>query len=232
MMTKQSSIDAKEVKKFAALQHAWWDTEGELKTLHHINSARLEFIKEHTDLKGKHLLDVGCGGGILSESLQKEGAVVTGIDAAKEVIEVAKNHALREGLSIQYHATPLEDYPLEMFDVITCMEMLEHVPHPEMIILECSKRLKEGGYLFLSTINRTAQAYLSAIIAAEYILGLLPRQTHDYSRFMKPSEMARMARSAGLEVVALKGFSYEPFSGISKLQDSVSVNYLMACRKL
>lgn len=227
----KSTIDHQEINKFA--QHAayWWDNEGPLKTLHDINNARLNFIKDHAILEGSTVLDVGCGGGILCEALAKAGSAVIGIDAAHEAIEVAKEHALANGLSIDYQCSPIEHYDCaEGFDVITCMEMLEHVHHPEMVIAHCKRLLKPGGLLFLSTISRTLKAYTSAILAAEYVLGILPKQTHEYSKFIKPSELAAMARSVDLSVMDIKGLSYNPLSRASSLSTDVSVNYLLVLR--
>lgn len=224
-----STIDNQEVDKFA--QHAahWWDLEGPLKTLHDINDTRLAFIKEHASLSGARVLDVGCGGGILCEAMTRAGAQVVGIDAADEAIEVAKEHALQQQLMIDYHATPIERYDAhEQFDVITCMELLEHVQQPELVIMHCRRLLKPGGVLFLSTISRTLKAYAGAILAAEYLLGLLPKQTHEYSKFIKPSELATMARAFDFDVVDIKGLSYNPLSRTASLSTDVQVNYVLA----
>ncbi|WP_419420569.1 bifunctional 2-polyprenyl-6-hydroxyphenol methylase/3-demethylubiquinol 3-O-methyltransferase UbiG [Legionella sp. D16C41] len=231
-MNNQTTINEQEIAKFAKLSAQWWDREGDLKTLHDINPARFEFVKEFTALKQKTFLDVGCGGGILSEALAEEGALVTGIDAGYEAIEIAKAHASINHLVINYVNTPIEDYEATCFDNITCMEMLEHVSEPELVIKHCTRLLKPGGLLFLSTINRTLKAYAAAIIAAEYLLHLLPKQTHDYYKFIKPAELAAMARAEGLEVISIRGMNYNPLSRTASLQPSVSVNYLMCCRKV
>lgn len=230
-MTNQTTIDAEEINKFANLASHWWDKTGPLKTLHHINPVRLEFITHFLNVSGKDILDVGCGGGILSESLAASGARVTGIDAEPDAIAAATAHAKATHLKINYSALPVEDYEGMDFDAITCMEMLEHVQEPQLVINHCARLIKPGGFLFLSTINRTLSAYLSAILAAEYLLKLLPRQTHDYDKFIKPAELAAMIRNAGLKIVGLKGVGYNPLTQSASIQSSVGVNYLMACFK-
>lgn len=227
----KDTVDQQEIAKFAALAQQWWDKNGPLKTLHDINPARLAFIEQYTGLKGLRVLDVGCGGGILSEAMARLGAEVTGLDAEEDSIETARQHAKQSQLTLDYVASAIEDYNDGVFDVITCMEMLEHVNHPEEVIRHCARLLKPGGYLFLSTINRTVKAYAAAIVAAEYLFGLLPRQTHQYDKFIKPSELAAMVRRAGLEVSGLKGIDYNPFARCSGLKDSVDVNYLLSCFK-
>ncbi|KTD21108.1 bifunctional 2-polyprenyl-6-hydroxyphenol methylase/3-demethylubiquinol 3-O-methyltransferase UbiG [Legionella londiniensis] len=230
-MTKKSTIDPLEVTKFSQLAAHWWNPDGPLRTLHDINPARMQFIKQFINPTRHTVLDVGCGGGILCEALAQSGADVTGLDVEKDAIEAAKAHALRSGLSIQYVCQPLEEYEEEPFDIVTCMEMLEHVKEPETVIQHCARLLKPGGYLFLSTINRTLAAYLGAIIAAEYILELLPRQTHDYEKFIKPSELSVMVRAADLEIKGIKGMAYNPLTRTATLQESVQINYLLACCK-
>ena len=230
-MTKKSTIDPLEVTKFSQLAAHWWNPDGPLRTLHDINPARMQFIKQFLNPTRHTVLDVGCGGGILCEALAQSGADVTGLDVEKDAIEAAKAHALRSGLSIQYVCQPLEEYEEEPFDIVTCMEMLEHVKEPETVIQHCVRLLKPGGYLFLSTINRTLAAYLGAIIAAEYILELLPRQTHDYEKFIKPSELSVMVRAADLEIKGIKGMAYNPLTRTATLQESVQINYLLACCK-
>jgi 2-polyprenyl-6-hydroxyphenyl methylase/3-demethylubiquinone-9 3-methyltransferase len=227
-MNNKTTIDSREIEKFAKLSSNWWDKDGALKTLHDINPARLSFINQSIDLSGKRVLDVGCGGGILSESLAEKGAVVTGIDAENEAINTATAHAKESKLAITYICTPIEDFEELPFDVVTCMELLEHVTTPQTVISHCARLLKPGGYLLVSTINRTLKAYGAAIIAAEYILGLLPKQTHDYDKFLKPSELAGMARNAGLEMTGMRGMAYNPLTRAAELQNSVSVNYLMS----
>ncbi|MBA2651519.1 MAG: bifunctional 2-polyprenyl-6-hydroxyphenol methylase/3-demethylubiquinol 3-O-methyltransferase UbiG [Tatlockia sp.] len=230
-MTNQSTVDSQEIAKFAQHASQWWDREGPLKTLHDINPARLEFILGFQDLAQKKVLDLGCGGGILTEAMAKIEANLTGLDVENDALEAAKSHALQSGLSINYINCPVEIYEAEPFEIVTCMEMLEHVKDPQLVINHCARLLKPGGYLFLSTINRSLKAYLSAIVAAEYILGLLPRQTHDFEKFIKPSELVTMIRKAGLEFCGMSGMSYNPLSRSAKLQQSVDVNYLVSCFK-
>ncbi|CEG61176.1 bifunctional 2-polyprenyl-6-hydroxyphenol methylase/3-demethylubiquinol 3-O-methyltransferase UbiG [Legionella micdadei] len=227
----KSTIDPQEVAKFA--QHAahWWDKEGPFKTLHDINPARLEFIGSHFDLAQHSVLDVGCGGGILCEGMAAKKARVTGLDVEAEALQAAKAHAITSGLAINYVCSPVEDYDDGVFDAVTCMEMLEHVSDPQLVINHCARLLKPGGYLFLSTINRTLKAYATVVIAAEYVLGLLPRQTHDFGKFIKPSELLAMTRKAGLEFRSLTGMAYNPLSRTAILQESVDVNYLISCFK-
>jgi len=226
-MNTKSTIDNQEVNKFNQHAKYWWDIKGPLKTLHDINNVRLEFIDKHLSLNNASILDVGCGGGVLAEGMAKLGAKVTGIDASNEAIQVAKEHAAQNHLTIDYECLPIEDYEHPGFDAITCMEMLEHVQNPEVVIEHCKRLLKPGGFLFLSTISRTLKAYASAILAAEYILGILPKQTHEYSKFIKPSELASMGRDVGLLIMDMKGLSYNPISRTASLCDDVSVNYLL-----
>lgn len=230
-MTNQSSIDALEVSKFAHHAQTWWDKDGPLKTLHDINPARLAYIEQHTALRGKRVLDVGCGGGILSEGLARSGALVTGLDVEVSAIQAATDHAEAQALPIKYVTAPIETYQAEPFDCITCLEMLEHTAHPQVVIDHCARLLAPNGYLFLSTINRTLQAYASVVVAAEYVLSLLPRQTHDYKKFIMPSELSAMVRAAGLTVVGITGLAYNPFSRQASVQSSVKVNYLVACQR-
>src|SRR3990167_6580611 len=229
--SQTSSIDNEEVAKFNLLAKQWWDPEGPLKTLHDINPCRLAFIEQHLTLAGSTVLDVGCGGGGLAESMSKKGAIVSGLDADSDIIDTAHEHASKQSLAIHYTCLGIEDFSGETFQAITCMEMLEHVAAPEVIIQHSARLLKPGGYLFLSTINRTLKAYLTAVIGAEYVLKLLPKQTHDYQRFIKPSELALMVRKADLELIDIKGMDYNPFTRAASLQESVSVNYLLACYK-
>lgn len=230
-MKTKTTVDSLEVAKFAQHASQWWDTEGPLKTLHDINPARIEFMQKFTDFNGHRVLDVGCGGGVLSEAMAKQGAIVTGLDVESQAIATAEAHAAEHQLQINYVCQPIEEYEADVYDLVTCMEMLEHVSEPQLVIDHCARLLKPGGYLFLSTINRTPQAYAGVIIAAEYMLGLLPRQTHDYKKFIKPSELAAMVRAAGLETVSMAGMSYNPFTREASLQDSIKMNYLLACRK-
>ena len=226
-----TSIDPSEIAKFGRLAQQWWDPHGSLRTLHHINPCRLSFVTQYQNLTGTSVLDLGCGGGIFAEAMAREGADVTGVDANSEAIAVAKAHAEEQKLPINYLCSAVEKLKKKSFQVITCMEMLEHVDDPNLIIQHCARLLKPGGHLFLSTINRTLKAYLTAIIGAEYVLKLLPKQTHDYQRFIKPSELATSIRNAGLELIGLEGMDYNPFTHQAKLQASVDVNYLVVCQK-
>ncbi|KTC90371.1 bifunctional 2-polyprenyl-6-hydroxyphenol methylase/3-demethylubiquinol 3-O-methyltransferase UbiG [Fluoribacter dumoffii] len=228
MSHSETTINPQEVNKFAQHADLWWDTEGPLKTLHDINQTRLDFVKNHVDLKDLKVLDVGCGGGILCEAMARSGAHVTGIDAAPEAIAVAHEHAKNNNYKIDYLSTSVEAYNDNRFDVITCMEMLEHVENPELVFEHCSRLLKPQGFLFVSTINRTIKAYATAIIVAEYILNLLPKQTHDYKKFIKPSELFAMARPWNFSLVDLKGMDYNPFLRKASLESDIKVNYLMA----
>lgn len=228
----KTTIDENEVAKFKALSKSWWDKDGELKTLHDINPARLAFIEKFTPLRNKRILDVGCGGGILSESMAKKGGLVTGLDVEESSIEIAKQHALESSIKIHYILQNIETFEDKPFDVITSMEMLEHVSNPELVIENCARLLKPGGLLFLSTINRTLQAYLLIILAAEYLFNIIPKKTHEYAKFIKPSELATVIRQNGLEVLELKGLNYNPLSRQASLNDSVNMNYLMVCRKI
>jgi len=227
------NVDQHELAKFALLADDWWDEGGQCKPLHDLNPCRLDFIAARAPLAGARVLDVGCGGGILSEALAAAGAVVTGIDANPEIIEVARVHAARTGATnLEYECTSIEDLDrpnLEPYDIITCMELLEHVPEPAAMVSECAARLAPQGHAFFSTINRTAKAYLGAVIGAEYILRLLPRGTHDFRRFIRPSELARWCRAARLEVREVRGMSYNPISGHATLRSDRSVNYLAHC---
>lgn len=227
----KSTIDKQEVDKFAQHAQYWWDLKGPLKTLHDINNIRLAFIDKHLPLNNCYILDVGCGGGILSEGMAHLGATVTGIDAAQEAIQAAKEHAEQQQVAITYECTAIEDYEHSGFDAITCMELLEHVQNPEVVIEHCNRLLKPGGLLFLSTISRTLKAYASAVLAAEYILGIVPKQTHEYNKFLKPSELAFMARAIGLKVIDLKGLNYNPILKTAALSDDVSVNYFLVVQK-
>lgn len=233
-MTEQKNVDPSEIAKFDALASSWWDLAGESKPLHDINPLRLEFISSHSSLKGKQVIDVGCGGGILSESLAKSGANTTGIDMGEQALNVAKLHALEAGLTIDYQHITAEEkshQSAETFDTVTCMEMLEHVPDPPSIIQACADMVKPGGDLFFSTLNRHPKAYLLAVLGAEYIMNMLPKGTHDYKRFIKPSELSKWCRQAGLHVEHIKGISYNPLNQAFKLSDDVNVNYLLHCKK-
>ena len=223
-------VDPAELEKFASLAHRWWDKTSEFKPLHAINPLRLNFIDSLVSLHGKRVLDVGCGGGILSESMDEIGADVTGIDLGDKALKVAKLHQLESGSKVDYRLISVEDLAKEQpagFDVVTCMEMLEHVPDPEAIVRACAQLVKPGGSIFFSTINRNPKAYLFAVIGAEYLLNMLPKGTHDYQKFIKPSELSSWSRYAGLNVDLLKGMGYNPLTDHYTLGDDVSVNYLV-----
>lgn len=227
---ESANVDPGEVAKFEALASRWWDRDGDFRTLHDINPLRLGFIDERVALGGKTVIDVGCGGGILSEAMADQGAGVTGIDASAGAIRVARLHQARSGSRVRYLCTAPEVMAAHEpggFDVVTCMEIVEHVPYPDKLVETCARLVKPGGHVFFSTINRTPAAYLLAVIAAEYVLRLLPRGTHDYGRFIRPSELAGWLRSAGLRLLALKGMWYNPGTRRAVLQDGVSVNYLL-----
>lgn len=229
-----SNVDHSEIDKFSALAHRWWDPTSEFKPLHAINPLRLGWIQSITNLQGKRVLDVGCGGGILAESLSKVGATVTGIDLSTKALKVAELHQLESGTSVRYLTISAEDLAKEesqSYDVVTCMEMLEHVPDPSSVVQACAKLCKPGGHIFFSTLNRNPKSYLFAIIGAEYILQLLPKGTHQYEKFIKPSELAQFTRAAGLEVIELKGMTYNPITQIYRLGSDTDVNYMMATRK-
>ena len=228
------NADELELQKFSALAHRWWDPNSEFKPLHDINPLRLNYIDGLAHLAGKKVLDVGCGGGILSASMAARGAEVTGIDLGEKPLKVAKLHLLETGQKVDYRLIAAEALAEEQpgqYDVVTCMEMLEHVPDPASIVRACAQLTKPGGQLFFSTLNRNPKSYLFAVIGAEYLLNLLPRGTHDYARFIKPSELARFSRAAGLSVNEVIGMSYNPFSKTYTLGPDTSVNYLIATRK-
>lgn len=226
-MTK--TVDNQEVEKFSKHADDWWNTKGPLKTLHDINPLRVSFIQEYSLLEGKRVLDLGCGGGILSEALARAGAAVVGIDAEPKAINTAKTHAKAQNLAIEYYCTPVESFAAEPFDSIICMEMLEHVQNPALVLRHCARLLKPEGKLLLSTINRTSKAWAAAILMAEYVLNLLPRQTHDFNKFLKPSELGTMLRALGMDIEAIKGMSYNPLTGSALMSEDVSINYLLAC---
>ncbi len=228
------NVDPDEIRKFAKMADKWWDPDGEMKPLHQINPLRLRFIEKHSPLTGSKALDVGCGGGLLSEAMAMAGAEVTGIDMAEASLDVAESHAAESGATVQYARIPVEELAAELpeqFDVVTCMEMLEHVPDPTSVIHACARLARPGGKLFFSTLNRNPKAFALAIVGAEYILGMLPRGTHDYSKFIKPSELDRWIRDAGLELTDITGIHYNPLLQQYKLADNVDVNYIMACVK-
>ncbi len=229
-----SNADPIELEKFSQLAHKWWDPNSEFKPLHEINPLRLAYIDGIAKLAGRTVLDVGCGGGILSEALADAGATVTGIDLADRSLSVAKLHLLESGKQVEYRKVAVEDLAAEQpghYDVVTCMEMLEHVPDPSAVVAACAQLVKTGGHVFFSTLNRNPKSYLFAIIGAEYVLNLLPRGTHDYAKFIKPSELAQWCRNAGLQVQELTGMSYNPLNKTYALGDDTSVNYLVACQR-
>ncbi|MCG7898017.1 MAG: bifunctional 2-polyprenyl-6-hydroxyphenol methylase/3-demethylubiquinol 3-O-methyltransferase UbiG [Candidatus Thiodiazotropha lotti] len=234
MNQEQINVDHSEVSKFEELASRWWDPHSEFKPLHEINPLRLDYIKGFTSLEGKEVLDVGCGGGILSESLAACGAKVTGIDMGEAPLQVARLHLLESGLEVNYERIPVERLAEERpasFDVITCMEMLEHVPDPASVVSACAKLVRPGGQLFFSTINRNPKSYLFAIVGAEYLLQLLPKGTHDYAKFIRPSELNAWTREAGLDSLDIKGLSYNPLTQHYRVGDDVDVNYMVATIK-
>jgi len=229
-----SNVDAAEIAKFSELAHRWWDPNSEFKPLHEINPLRLKWIDTLAPLAGKKVLDVGCGGGILAEAMAGTGATVSGIDLSEKALKVAKLHLFESGRSVDYQHVSAEDYAAQHageFDIVTCMEMLEHVPDPASVVAACSRLVKPGGWVFFSTLNRNAKSYLFAVIGAEYVLKLLPRGTHDYAKFIRPAELARMAREAGLETQELLGMTYNPLTKVYKLEADTDVNYLLATRR-
>jgi 2-polyprenyl-6-hydroxyphenyl methylase/3-demethylubiquinone-9 3-methyltransferase len=228
------NADPQEIQKFSELAHRWWDPTSEFRPLHEINPLRLEWINARVPLAGKKVCDVGCGGGILAESIAKKGATVTGIDLSEKALKVADLHSLESGIKVRYELISAEELAAReagQYDVVTCMEMLEHVPDPAAIVQACAKLVKPGGHIFFSTLNRNPKSYLFAIIGAEYVLGLLPRGTHDYAKFITPAELSGFARTAGLEVEALKGMTYNPLTKIYSLNQDTIVNYLVATVK-
>lgn len=229
-----TNVDPAELEKFSELAHRWWDPNSEFRPLHEINPLRLDYIDRIAALDGKSVVDVGCGGGILAEAMAARGALVTGIDLADKPLKVAQLHLLESGQKVEYRRIAVEDLAREApatFDVVTCMEMLEHVPDPAAVVHACAALLKPGGHAFFATLNRNPKSYLFAIIGAEYILNMLPRGTHDYERFIKPSELSSVCRSAGLEVDDLIGMTYNPFTKVYALEADTDVNYILSTRK-
>ncbi len=228
------NADPLELQKFAELAHRWWDPTSEFRPLHEINPLRLEWINARAPLAGKNVIDVGCGGGILTESMARKGATVTGIDLGEKALKVADLHSLESGVAVRYKLIAAEDMAEQeagQYDVVTCMEMLEHVPDPGAIVRAVAKMVKPGGQVFFSTLNRNPKSYLFAVIGAEYILRMLPKGTHDYEKFITPAELSQYIRSAGLEVAGFKGMGYNPLTKIYSLNDDTSVNYLVAARR-
>jgi 2-polyprenyl-6-hydroxyphenyl methylase/3-demethylubiquinone-9 3-methyltransferase len=230
-MTTTANVHPHEIDKFGSQAQRWWDVHGEFKTLHAVNPLRLQFIHAHTALNGQRMVDVGCGGGILSEGLARMGGEVLGIDLSADLLDVADLHGLESGVKVAYRHISAEDLAEEqagMFDVVTCMEMLEHVPSPLSIVNACAKLVKPGGKVFFSTLNRHPKAWLLAIVAAEHVLRMIPKGTHDFHTFIKPSELGRWGREAGLDLLGMEGISYNPLTQQFSLGNDMSVNYLAA----
>ncbi len=234
-MTVAQNIDEKEIEKFEKMASRWWDPEGDFKPLHDMNPVRANYIDEASPVAGKNVLDVGCGGGILCEGLAHRGAKVTGIDMGKAPLEVAQLHKLEHQLDIDYHQSTAESFAeshAASFDVVTCLEMLEHVPDPGSVIKACAQLCKPGGDLYFSTINRTAKAYAFAILGAEYVLQVLPKGTHEYKKFIRPSELSRGLRNAGLQLIDITGMTYNPITKNFRLNPKdVGVNYILHAKK-
>ncbi|EME3969193.1 bifunctional 2-polyprenyl-6-hydroxyphenol methylase/3-demethylubiquinol 3-O-methyltransferase UbiG [Vibrio fluvialis] len=233
-MTKQQNVDPNEIKKFEEMASRWWDLEGEFKPLHQINPLRLNYVLERADgLFGKKVLDVGCGGGILAESMAREGALVTGLDMGKEPLEVARLHALETGTKLTYIQSTIEDHAqdnAQAYDVVTCMEMLEHVPDPLSVIQSCAALVKPGGHVFFSTLNRNFKSYLFAIVGAERLLKIVPEGTHDHEKFIRPSELLKMIDATPLQEQAITGLLYNPLTDTYRLGANVDVNYIIHTR--
>ncbi|NEX60624.1 bifunctional 2-polyprenyl-6-hydroxyphenol methylase/3-demethylubiquinol 3-O-methyltransferase UbiG [Noviherbaspirillum galbum] len=228
------NADPLELQKFSDLAHRWWDPTSEFRPLHEINPLRLEWINALVPLAGRKVVDIGCGGGILAESMARKGADVTGIDLSEKALKVADLHSLESGVTVRYEMISAEELASResgQYDVVTCMEMLEHVPDPGAIVRACATLVKPGGRVFFSTINRNPKSYLFAVVGAEYILGLLPKGTHDYAKFITPAELAQHIRTAGLELDKLKGMTYNPLTKVYSLNQDTAVNYLVACTR-
>ena len=231
---KQQNVDASEIAKFNDLASRWWDANSEFKPLHDINPLRVNYINQHSPVAGMKIADIGCGGGLVSEGMAKLGATVTGIDMGEAPINVAKLHLHESKLDIEYLQTTAEELAeerQEQYDIVTCLEMLEHVPEPASVIASCAKLVKPGGTVYFSTINRNPKAWLFAIVGAEYILNMLPKGTHEYAKLIQPAELDEWARASGLETQNMIGMHYNPFTKHYKLADGVDVNYLMHCQK-
>ena len=233
-MTATDNVHLHEINKFGAMAELWWDTQGEFKTLHDINPLRIEFIQRYADIADKRIVDVGCGGGILTEGLARHGADALGIDLSEELIDIADLHGLESGVNAHYQKISVEALAKQQpagFDHVTCMEMLEHVPDAGSIIAACAALVKPGGSVFFSTLNRKPKAYLLAIVAAEHVLRMLPKGTHDYKTFIKPSELSQSARAAGLELQGMVGIEYNPFNKRFSLGKDIDVNYIAAFKR-
>lgn len=227
------NVDHAEIGKFEELAARWWDPAGEFKPLHDLNPLRLDYIDRAAGLRGKEVLDVGCGGGILSEAMALAGARVMGIDMGEMPLRVADLHTLESGVEVEYRRVPAEVLAQERpasFDVVTCMEMLEHVPDPSSVVRACAQLVRPGGFVFFSTLNRNPKSYLLAVLAAEYLLGMLPKGTHDYARFIRPSELDRWVRAAGMHTTHITGLTYNPLTDTYRLSRDVDVNYMVTCR--
>lgn len=233
-MTATANVHLHEINKFGAQAEHWWDVEGEFKTLHDINPLRIGYVQQFAPIAGKRIIDVGCGGGILSEGLAKLGADVTGIDLSAELIDIADLHGLESGITVSYQkisAEEMAEQQPEQFDIVTCMEMLEHVPNPAAIIKACAKLVKPNGFVFFSTLNRKPKAYLLAIVAAEYLLKMLPKGTHDFKTFIKPSELSQFSRTADLSLQGIVGIEYNPLTKRFSLGNDIDVNYIAAFKR-
>ena len=233
-MTATENVHPHEIHKFGSQAERWWDPNGEFKTLHDVNPLRLQFIRQYADLQGKRVVDVGCGGGILTEGLAKAGADALGVDLSEDLLDIADLHGLETGVNASYRKISAEQLAEEQpagFDHVTCMEMLEHVPDPASIIAACATLVKPGGMVFFSTLNRVPKAWLLAIVAAEHVLKMVPKGTHDYKTFIKPSELGQMARSVGLELQGMVGIEYSPFNKRFSLGKDIGVNYIAAFQR-
>jgi 2-polyprenyl-6-hydroxyphenyl methylase/3-demethylubiquinone-9 3-methyltransferase len=233
-MTATENVHQHEIEKFGSQAERWWDTQGEFKTLHDVNPLRLRFIQDYANLQGKRVIDVGCGGGILTEGLAKHGADALGIDLSEDLLDIAELHGLESGITATYKkisAEAIAEQEPESFDHVTCMEMLEHVPDPASIISACAKLVKPGGMVFFSTLNRLPKAYLLAIVAAEHVLKMVPKGTHEYKTFIKPSELCQTARNAGLELQGITGIEYNPFNKRFSLGKDIDINYIVAFKR-
>ena len=228
------NADPHEIQKFSELAHRWWDPTSEFRPLHEINPLRLEWINARAPLRGKKVIDIGCGGGILAESMARKGADVTGIDLSEKALKVADLHSLEAEVSVRYKHIAAEEMAAQeagQYDVVTCMEMLEHVPDPSSIVRAAATLVKPGGLVFFSTLNRNPKAYLFAVLGAEYLLRMLPKGTHDYAKFITPAELSQFVREAGMNVDAFKGLSYNPLTKIYALNQDTAVNYMVACSR-